>query len=614
MHSTLQRQLRRLCGINSAEELNDLLSKLASNASSNEERTFLQGLASLTERVSSTYDQYERDLDLRSRSLEHSSIELTLINEQMRQELQSRKKVLDSVKEATAQLLEFDDSFSLDIHNDELEHLSAILPVLVAQQEKRRIELYNQRYALDQHAIVSIADIQGKITYANDKFLSISGYTIYELEGKDHRILNSGTHSKELFTDLWNTIGEGRVWNGEICNRSKNGQLFWVDSTIVPFLNDEGLPYQYISIRTDITHQKLLAQKIATSEKQYRNLVNKVTSVIFQLDTEANWKFVNPAWTEITGIPAEDIIGHNFLESIHLDDLPKTTALIQQLRMRDLNEVATDIRIYNASKQVNWFECTITRDLDADPQLLFTGTLNDITERRRIGQMQSEFVSVVSHELRTPLTSIRGSLSLLEAEKLGHVPEDQLKLIKIASRNCQRLTTLVNDILDMEKLMAGKMTFSISPLNLNHLIDVAIESNTAYANTLSVGFHAEKPTNDIMVLGDANRTLQVFANLLSNAAKFSPKDKAVVIKLEIHNESEALVSVTDYGPGIPLEFRQRIFSAFAQADGSNTRQQGGTGLGLSICKKIIENMNGRIGYASELGHYTRFWFTLPIIK
>jgi len=614
MHPTLARQLRRLCGIESHAELAQRLTSFQALHLAPELRSLVDGMSELFARVNSTYEQNDRDLDLRSRSLEQSSAELNAINKQMREDIVSRNRVLQSVRDAADKLLDQSEAIFSIPNADDLEGLSALLPILIEQQEQRRIELFNQRFAMDQHAIVSITDTKGIINYVNDKFCNISDYQRDELIGKTHNMINSKTHDKSFFNELWSTISQGKVWHGEICNKSRNGRLYWVESTIVPFLDESGKPYQYISIRTDITERKHMAEKIIASEQQYRNLIESVRDAIFQMDYQGNFTFLNPAWEDITHFKIQETLGRNFLDFVHHDDVDHAVTIFKKLCDYDITTYKGELRFYDKRGQFRWVELTLQGEIEESTnQPRFTGTLNDVTERRRIAQLQSEFVSVVSHELRTPITSIRGSLGLLDAGMAGHIDEAPLKLIRIAHKNSQRLVTLVNDILDMEKLMAGKMSLNMSSINLISLVELAIEANTAYAHTCNTQLTLLKSPPEAMVIADPDRLMQVLNNLLSNAAKFSPPERAVEVSISI-KATQARVSVRDYGSGIPVEFRARIFSAFAQADTSDTRKQGGTGLGLKISKTLIEKMGGEIDFESEEGVGTCFWFSLPLEK
>jgi PAS domain S-box-containing protein len=241
----------------------------------------------------------------------------------------------------------------------------------------------------------------------------------------------------------------------------------------------------------------------------------------------------------------------------------------------------------------------------------WVGFVLDLTEQRKADRIKSEFVAVVSHELRTPLTSIRGALGLLESGVAGELPPKAQQLIQLANKNGQRLGALVNDILDMEKLSSGKMSFNIVKLDLVAQTRQALDVNASYAQTLGVSFQLTQHPEQAWVNGDSDRIMQVFSNLLSNAAKHSPKGDKVEIRV-LAQADRVRVEVEDHGPGIAESFRDQIFKKFAQADGGNTRQQGGTGLGLNITKTFVEKMGGEIGFESEEGKGTVFWFTLPL--
>ncbi|ALP54286.1 hypothetical protein Tel_14665 [Candidatus Tenderia electrophaga] len=254
---------------------------------------------------------------------------------------------------------------------------------------------------------------------------------------------------------------------------------------------------------------------------------------------------------------------------------------------------------------------SITAVYDSDGKVNgFLGIASDITERKKIEQMKREFVSTVSHELRTPLTSIRGALGLLLGGAAGPMRDEGRAMLDVAQRNSKRLTLLINDLLDLEKIESGRLEFNVKPLDLVALAHSALEANEAYARQHNVSLRLTCAPEQAMVQGDENRLLQVFANLISNAVKYSPERETV--RLTIERKAEFYrVAVIDQGPGIPEEFRARIFERFAQADSSDTREKGGTGLGLSISKVIVERHGGRIGFDSEVGKGACFYFDLP---
>jgi signal transduction histidine kinase len=245
-------------------------------------------------------------------------------------------------------------------------------------------------------------------------------------------------------------------------------------------------------------------------------------------------------------------------------------------------------------------------------KMLFRAIRYSIERNRLIG-IKDEFISTVSHELRTPLTSINGSLSLIVAEASAEqTMESALDLVKVAQRNCERLVRLVNDLLDIQKMEAGKYGITTEPVELVSLIKQAIESNAGYAHKYRVDLKFEADVQESWVTGDADKLSQVMSNLLSNAEKFSPKGSVVLVQLG-SLETAARVSVADKGKGIPEALQSYLFEKFTQVDSSTRREKGGTGLGLSICKRIIELHGGQIGFSSTIGKGTTFSFELPVI-
>ena len=237
-------------------------------------------------------------------------------------------------------------------------------------------------------------------------------------------------------------------------------------------------------------------------------------------------------------------------------------------------------------------------------------TVRDITERKKVEAMKNEFVSTVSHELRTPLTSMHGSLGLVLGGVMGGVPDKVREMLNVTQRNSERLLQLINDILDIEKLEAGKMKFHMQAGDLVELVQHAFEINHSYCEGLEVALEFDCRLETAPVLVDADRLAQVMANLISNAAKFSPPRS--LVKLVLDREADHFsIAVIDQGPGIPEAFQPIVFDKFIQVDGSDTRQKGGTGLGLSITRTIVEHMGGRVTLDSRQGEGCCFTVLLP---
>ena len=246
-------------------------------------------------------------------------------------------------------------------------------------------------------------------------------------------------------------------------------------------------------------------------------------------------------------------------------------------------------------------------------QPLLIGLVRDISERQKNEQMKASFVATVSHELRTPLTSINGALGLVCGGVLGEVSQQAKSMLDMAYKNSQRLTLLINDLLDLEKLAAGKMRLNMSIEALAPLVEQAVAMADVYAQRRQVRLRLQAPSEPVRVCVDVNRLQQVLSNLLSNAVKYSKPGDQVDVRVVLGlDQGVVRVEVTDHGPGIPVEFRGQIFQKFSQADTSDTREKGGSGLGLAISKELMERMNGLIGYESVPGQGASFHFVLPV--
>ena len=243
----------------------------------------------------------------------------------------------------------------------------------------------------------------------------------------------------------------------------------------------------------------------------------------------------------------------------------------------------------------------------------FAVFLHDISERKKVERMKSEFVATVSHELRTPLTSIRASLAMLAEGMAGELERDVARLVNVAHESSERLVRMVNDVLDLQKIESGGMQFERRAQPLLPVAEHALDAMQAYAKQLGVQLRLEcrEPARELAAAIDRDRLVQVLTNLLSNAIKFSPRGATVTLVLAEH-EGSARLSVCDQGAGIAPAFQPRVFQRFAQADGADTRQQGGTGLGLSIAKSLVEEHGGRIGFETEAGRGTTFRVDLPL--
>jgi PAS domain S-box-containing protein len=356
-------------------------------------------------------------------------------------------------------------------------------------------------------------------------------------------------------------------------------------------------------------------ERLQDSERLYRDqatrlatLFDSVEDAIVVINASGNIESWNRGAQHLFRYPAEAIVGK---DARSLLPEPHASQLSRYLQTRD-RIPAGRIEMEGRDRNGGIIPVEVSiREMIIDGEQLHVAVLHDISVRREVERMKSEFVSTISHELRTPLTSIAGSLALISGGAAGEIPQKVARLVGIARQNSERLIRLINDILDLEKAEAGKLDFALSVRSLRAEVASVAEFNRGFAQSLGVAIELEDG-DDADVLIDSDRLTQVLTNLISNAAKFSPPGGVVRIRVEREQPGDVRITVSDNGPGIPPEFCARIFQKFAQADASDSRAKGGTGLGLSIAKTITEKLGGRIGFDTTPGKGTSFYVILPI--
>lgn len=354
------------------------------------------------------------------------------------------------------------------------------------------------------------------------------------------------------------------------------------------------------------------AESLAESEVRLRAIVETANEPILTFDGEGKIESANPATQSMFGYAPAKLKGRAINALLPGADwawaslLPTPDSPDEALvgPSQEVTAIRRDGSTFPAELSVS--------EMEISGERMFTAMVRDVSERRRIEELQSEFVSTVSHELRTPLTSIRGALGLLAGGVTGELPPEAREFVEIAASNCERLVRLVNDILDTEKMQQGQLEFTLRSTPLRQVLETTLRASEALAleegvELLLVG---EIPSGEVLV--DVDRIGQVMANLLANGVKFSPPGARLEVSVELVSR-RFRVSIRDHGPGIPEEFRERIFQRFSQADASTTREKGGTGLGLAISKLLIEHMRGRIGFEPAEGGGTFFFFELPYL-
>jgi len=484
-----------------------------------------------------------------------------------------------------------------------------------AEDQLRDSEATSRALTLSMAEGVLTTGEDGVITEANPAALKLFGYTRQEILGSQVTHLMPERHRGQfnlLLDDLRGRKSGFSEAGREVLAMRKDGSEFPVTVSFGDVV--VAGTRLFSAIVHDITERVRTEEALQASAYQLRQITDSVPALIAYLDRDGRYIFHNKAYGEVIGPRVGAIVGKTLPEVLG-------EVMYQNIRPNVERVLAGEPVSYERTQRSaalgerDYAVSYVPRYEDENHQGQVTGFFvmaTDITDMKRMDRMKSEFVSTVSHELRTPLTSIRGSLGLIAGGVAGPLPLAAQGLVDIAKNNCERLIRLINDILDIEKIESGQMRLALQTVSLRPLLKQAMTANEGFAGQHGVTLRLQAPDEAVLVSVDTDRLTQVLTNLLSNAVKFSPRSDVVEVTLSGRAE-RARVEVRDHGPGIPEEFRQRIFQKFSQADSSDTRQKGGTGLGLSISKAIVEGMGGSIGFDNPPGGGTVFYFELPRI-
>lgn len=387
----------------------------------------------------------------------------------------------------------------------------------------------------------------------------------------------------------------------------KNGTDIDVEIALQYLKPKNELP-RFVAIARDITERKQLEEILQSADA----VLNNVIDGIITISDNGVVKTFNPAAVKIFGYRPDEVIGRNVSMLMPAPYHDEHDGYIRNyITTGEQKIIGIGREVEGRRKDGSVFPMDLAvNEMWVGDKRMFTGIVRDITERKKIERMKNEFISTVSHELRTPLTSIRGAIGLLLGRAAGNLSDQMNELLTIAGNNTERLLLLINDILDIQKMESGKMSFKFRYLDVMPFVRQAITENKGYAKQHNVTFHIASDIGEGKILADPDRLMQVLNNLLSNAAKFSPSNDTVDVAVARHHDA-IRISVTDYGPGIPEDFQAILFEKFTQSDSTDSRRRGGTGLGLNIAKTIIEKHGGRIGFVTQAHIGTTMFIELP---
>lgn len=504
---------------------------------------------------------------------------------------------------------------------------------MLKQRELAVQELERYRKTINRAVIVAETDLAGRIIFANDLFVQISGYSREELIGQHHRIVNSGHHPRTFWSRMWQTIGRGEVWHDEVCNRNKNGQLYWVDTVIIPMQDDRGRNTSYIAIRSDITRRKQAEEALALSERKSRAVFDQAYQFIGLLDTQGTLLEANQTSLEFAGISVESVIGKPFWETPWWTHSSRLQARLkagihQAVQGQSVQFDATHVSKDNELRTIAFSLKPVKNEEGQVVWLIHEG--HDITDLRHraeelritkeiadnANRVKSEFLANMSHEIRTPLTAIVGFADLL-VNDAAHQHDETLRngAAMAIHRSGEHLLGIINDVLDLSKIEAGQLTVEQIACSPKAILEDVSSLLKARAESKGVAFLLEYATPlPEWIKSDALRLRQILMNLCGNAIKFTERGSVRLIAEVVPGTPKQLqFDVVDSGVGMTPEQQQPLFQPFSQADASVSRRFGGTGLGLSISRKLAHMLDGEVSLVESIIDVgSRFRLTLNV--
>lgn len=501
---------------------------------------------------------------------------------------------------------------------------------LIVHREKAEENNRKLLLAVEQSPIsIIITDTKGNLEYVNRGFEEITGYSKYEAAGIHSPFFMMQKSDQRFMGPLWQTLQEGKIWNGQVSNQRKDGSIYWEKVMISPVFNDNQAISNYIAIKEDVTEIKTLTESLRASNETMKTITENLPVGVLVVNAQGVILQINKTAAKLMGFRMLDE-ARPFVEGHSVSDFFNTS------NQEEYTDENTGVVVTTKEEQLVVKENNVYKEvlknvmqLKLDDKPVSLETFMDITAQKEIqkreaesNKAKSEFLANMSHEIRTPMNGIIGATDLMAKTRLT---KEQQNLISLISKSGQNLLNIINDILDFSKIEAGKMKIESYPFNIWSTVNYLIEQMAYKANQKSIQLSASlSETIPPVLLGDESRLIQVLVNLVGNSLKFTSEGE-VVVKVEVvqqmGNEIVLHFSIEDSGIGIPKDKIEKIFESFTQADGSTTRKYGGTGLGTSISKMLVELMGGKIWAESPNPQFawskenpgSIFHFVLPLV-
>jgi len=521
---------------------------------------------------------------------------------------------------------------TIDINSEELLSVYKTIEdqnsILKQQVDEQTLILQQYKDAIDRVMVVSKSDTTGRITYVNDTFCKLSGYTEEELLGKQHNIIRHPSEPSSVFKEMWESITSKKSWHGEVQNRAKDGSSYFVDVHIFPLLNHEKEIIEYMAIRTDITNRVRIEQQVKKLSQYNQMLFDYQSNIIFTASKEKGMLQVNKSFLDTFGYHSlEDFkVEHECVCELFIEKEGYLHPSTEDKHWMDemllnpdkqhkvlLKDKKGEIRIY----AVQFGHITFN---DED---IIINSFSDITQieyaREKAEEsenIKASFMANMSHEIRTPMNGIMGFMNLLQKTNLDI---KQHKYLELATTSMNNLLQITNNILDFSKIEAGQLDLDTTQINphIEFQNSFSIFMARCREKNISYQIHIDSKIDECLIL-DKLRVTQVVNNLITNAIKFTPDNGTIILKIEQTQTSleyeTLLFSVSDSGIGIPKDKVYDIFKSFSQADISTTRKYGGTGLGLTISQSLCQLMNTKLQVDSIVDKGSTFYFELKAQK
>ncbi|MEI8037368.1 MAG: PAS domain S-box protein [Verrucomicrobiota bacterium] len=517
----------------------------------------------------------------------------------------------------------------------EIRQLNAELELRVAartaQLQAANALLTDYKAALDEHTVVAITDASGKITDANDNFCAIYQHSREELIGQDHRIIASGYHSQAFMRDLWQTIISGRVWKGEMQNRAKDGSLYWMDCTIVPFLGPDGTPYQYMAVCTNVTERRRTEEALRESEERVRLATEAAGIGVWERDLKSEALLWNDRMFAIYGLPDTPdgkIFYQDWRARVLPEDLPEQEERLRhtiETCGRDQREFqivrASDhaVRVIHAAERV-------IAGADGQP-VRMVGINLDITERKHaeleIGKLSADLLTraaeleasnreleafsySISHDLRSPLRAVDGFSRMVLKDCAEQLDAQGQRMLGVIRSETQRMGQLIDDLLAFSRL--GRQPIEQKRIEMDALAKQVFDELSALepARKLRLTLHPLPSA-----CGTRAMILQVWVNLISNAIKFTKERELGEIEIGAQDGEDGapVYYVRDNGAGFDMQYANKLFGVFERLHSQS--EFPGTGVGLALVQRILHRHGGRVWAQAAVNQGATFFFTLP---